>query len=429
MALSEALAIERLERGRRRRRARACPTPPAGTRPPTTGPSSSPPASASACATTPAAWSPAPRRFPTTRAPAGSRWCWSIRRIAIAASRRRLLDICVAVARRDGAHAGARRHARRRRRLRAAAASSPASRSSAGSGSATPARPAARARGERRRLVGADAVATVSALDRAAGGVDRSAFWRALLGPAGRPAPGARRRRRRRASAAPAGARRSSGRWSRRARATRSRSSTPRSPVCRAPSSSTCRSHAARARAARSRGAASPASGPSFAWRSATKRRRRTRARVRARRPGVRLMMAASSFERAAAPMAHRAACASGCSRAWRSRRTRSRSTPSRRLDRRRQRALARYYLDAGAGGLAVGVHTTQFAIREAGLFEEVLTLAAETARDWPRLGGAGAPRAGARRRRRRPHRAGASPRRGSRAASATTPSCSASRR
>lgn len=56
----------------------------------------------------------------------------------------------------------------------------------------------------------------------------------------------------------------------------------------------------------------------------------------------------------------------------------------SRRLDRRRQRALARYYLDAGAGGLAVGVHTTQFAIREAGLFEEVLALAAETAHDWP---------------------------------------------
>ena len=65
-----------------------------------------------------------------------------------------------------------------------------------------------------------------------------------------------------------------------------------------------------------------------------------------------------------------------------------------RRLDRRRQRALARYYLDAGAGGLAVGVHTTQFAIREAGLFEEVLTIAAETARGWPRLGvEAGAPR------------------------------------
>jgi len=64
-----------------------------------------------------------------------------------------------------------------------------------------------------------------------------------------------------------------------------------------------------------------------------------------------------------------------------------------RRLDRRHQRGLARYYLDAGAGGLAVGVHTTQFAIREAGLYEEVLRIAAETTRDWPRLGAAdGAP-------------------------------------
>ena len=44
-----------------------------------------------------------------------------------------------------------------------------------------------------------------------------------------------------------------------------------------------------------------------------------------------------------------------------------------RQLDERRQRALTRYYLDAGAGGLAVGVHTTQFAIREAGLYEPVL--------------------------------------------------------
>ena len=61
--------------------------------------------------------------------------------------------------------------------------------------------------------------------------------------------------------------------------------------------------------------------------------------------------------------------------------------TADRRLDWRRQRALSRYYLDAGAGGLAVGVHTTQFAIREAGLYEEVLRLAAETAREWPRLG------------------------------------------
>lgn len=54
-----------------------------------------------------------------------------------------------------------------------------------------------------------------------------------------------------------------------------------------------------------------------------------------------------------------------------------------RKLDPRRQRALTRYYLDAGSGGLAVGVHTTQFAIREAGLYEEVLGLAADTASAW----------------------------------------------
>ena len=52
-----------------------------------------------------------------------------------------------------------------------------------------------------------------------------------------------------------------------------------------------------------------------------------------------------------------------------------------RKLDARRQRALARYYLDAGSGGLAVGVHATQFAIREAGLYEPVLKIAAEEAR------------------------------------------------
>ena len=52
-------------------------------------------------------------------------------------------------------------------------------------------------------------------------------------------------------------------------------------------------------------------------------------------------------------------------------------------LDARRQRALTRYYLDAGAGGLAVGVHATQFAIREAGLYETVLGLAAETTDEW----------------------------------------------
>jgi dihydrodipicolinate synthase/N-acetylneuraminate lyase len=51
-----------------------------------------------------------------------------------------------------------------------------------------------------------------------------------------------------------------------------------------------------------------------------------------------------------------------------------------RKLDERRQRALLRYYAAAGAGGVAIGVHTTQFAIRDPshGLFEPVLQLAAE---------------------------------------------------
>jgi dihydrodipicolinate synthase/N-acetylneuraminate lyase len=53
-----------------------------------------------------------------------------------------------------------------------------------------------------------------------------------------------------------------------------------------------------------------------------------------------------------------------------------------RKLDARRQRALARYYLDAGSGGLAVGVHATQFAIREAELYEPVLKIAVEEARN-----------------------------------------------
>lgn len=52
----------------------------------------------------------------------------------------------------------------------------------------------------------------------------------------------------------------------------------------------------------------------------------------------------------------------------------------ARRLDERRQRALTRYYIAAGSGGIAVGVHSTQFQIRdpEIGLFEPVLRLAAE---------------------------------------------------
>jgi dihydrodipicolinate synthase/N-acetylneuraminate lyase len=72
--------------------------------------------------------------------------------------------------------------------------------------------------------------------------------------------------------------------------------------------------------------------------------------------------------------------------------------TDAGRFDQRRQRALTRYYIAAGAGGLGVGVHTTQFAIRDpaVGLFEPVLSLAAEemdradAARDVPlvRIGG-----------------------------------------
>lgn len=56
--------------------------------------------------------------------------------------------------------------------------------------------------------------------------------------------------------------------------------------------------------------------------------------------------------------------------------------TARRTLDEKRQRALSRYYIDAGAGGIAVGVHTTQFAIRDSrfGLYRPVLELAAETA-------------------------------------------------
>lgn len=55
--------------------------------------------------------------------------------------------------------------------------------------------------------------------------------------------------------------------------------------------------------------------------------------------------------------------------------------TTKRKLDERRQRALTRYYCAAGAGGVAVGVHTTQFEIREPrhGLFKPVIELASET--------------------------------------------------
>ena len=56
-----------------------------------------------------------------------------------------------------------------------------------------------------------------------------------------------------------------------------------------------------------------------------------------------------------------------------------------RQWDESRQRALVRYYLDAGTGGLAVGVHSTQFAIRDPkiGLYAPVLKLATESAAAW----------------------------------------------
>lgn len=64
--------------------------------------------------------------------------------------------------------------------------------------------------------------------------------------------------------------------------------------------------------------------------------------------------------------------------------------TEERRLDERRQRALTRYYLASGAGGLAVGVHTTQFAVRDPahGLYEPLLRIAAEEAAAFEKRGG-----------------------------------------
>ena len=64
--------------------------------------------------------------------------------------------------------------------------------------------------------------------------------------------------------------------------------------------------------------------------------------------------------------------------------------TAERKLDERRQVALTRYYCDAGAGGIAVGVHTTQFAIRNprVGLYLPVLQLAARTAAEFERASG-----------------------------------------
>ncbi len=55
--------------------------------------------------------------------------------------------------------------------------------------------------------------------------------------------------------------------------------------------------------------------------------------------------------------------------------------TAERKMDEARQRGLTHYYKNCGAGGIAVGVHTTQFAIRERGLLEPVLRMARE---EWP---------------------------------------------
>ncbi len=59
--------------------------------------------------------------------------------------------------------------------------------------------------------------------------------------------------------------------------------------------------------------------------------------------------------------------------------------TPTRTLDETHQRALTRYYVHAGAGGMAVGVHTTGFRIHDpdVGLYRPVLELAAHSATDW----------------------------------------------
>lgn len=57
--------------------------------------------------------------------------------------------------------------------------------------------------------------------------------------------------------------------------------------------------------------------------------------------------------------------------------------TAARKFDPARQAALARYYIDAGAGGIAAGVHTTQFEIRDVGLYAPVLETVARAIDAW----------------------------------------------
>ena len=58
--------------------------------------------------------------------------------------------------------------------------------------------------------------------------------------------------------------------------------------------------------------------------------------------------------------------------------------TSDRHFNPNRQKSLMRYYLDAGVGGVAIGVHTTQFEIREKCIYETVLKTAAEELYSWP---------------------------------------------
>ena len=62
--------------------------------------------------------------------------------------------------------------------------------------------------------------------------------------------------------------------------------------------------------------------------------------------------------------------------------------TEERKFDAETQQVLTRYYLSAGVGGIAVGVHSTQFAIRKYGLFEPVLLRVSETIDDLCKVSG-----------------------------------------
>jgi len=57
--------------------------------------------------------------------------------------------------------------------------------------------------------------------------------------------------------------------------------------------------------------------------------------------------------------------------------------TEARTIDEKYQKALVRYYIDCGVGGIAIGVHSTQFEIREHGLYERLLALVSEEIDKW----------------------------------------------